>query len=67
MDGYAFVREARRLPELAAVPALMMSTEAAGSDVATAYEAGANFYLFKPIKPEQLVTAARLMAGVGAR
>lgn len=64
MDGYAFLREARRLPELAAVPALMMSTEAGGADVARAYEAGANYYLFKPIKPDLLVAAARLMTGV---
>jgi two-component system chemotaxis response regulator CheY len=67
MDGYAFLREARRLPELEAVPALMMSTEAAAQDVARAYEAGANFYLFKPIKLEPFVTAARLMAGVPER
>ena len=64
MDGYAFVRAVRQQPELRDIPALMMSTESASQDVASAYAAGANFYLFKPIQPQRLVAAARLLTGV---
>ena len=66
MDGYAFLTEARRQPTLAATPAIMMSTEAANQDVSKAYDAGANFYLFKPVDPERLVASVRLMTGVAA-
>lgn len=63
MDGYAFLAEARRQPHLAHVPAIMMSTEAGAEDVSRAWDAGANFYLFKPVDPERLAGAARLMTG----
>ena len=67
MDGYAFVRAVRRQPDLSDIPALMMSTEAAAQDVDSAYAAGANFYLFKPIQPDRLVAAARLLTGVAEK
>jgi two-component system, chemotaxis family, chemotaxis protein CheY len=63
MDGYAFLREARRQAALVGAPALMMSTEAAAADIEKAYAAGANFYLLKPIRPEPLLRAARLLTG----
>jgi two-component system chemotaxis response regulator CheY len=64
-DGYAFLRELRNgdLPQQA--PAIMISTEAELQDRARAYEAGANFYLVKPIKPEELLGYCRLMLGMG--
>ena len=67
MDGYAFVRAVRQQPDLHDIPALMMSTEAATRDVDSAYAAGANFYLFKPIQPDRLVAAARLLTGVAEK
>jgi two-component system chemotaxis response regulator CheY len=59
-DGYGFLRELRRqaLPQS---PAVMISTEAQGHDRARAYEAGANFYLVKPIKPDELLAHCRLL------
>ena len=67
MDGYSFLRQARQDPALAGVPALMMSTEGEERDVLKAYEAGANFYLFKPIRPDRFVEAVRLMTGAGVQ
>lgn len=64
MDGYTFLAQARRHPELCAVPAVMLSTEQADEDIARAYEAGANFYLTKPINPERFVATVKLMTGV---
>lgn len=64
-DGYAFLRELREQAELPQAPAIMISTEAEPQDRERAYRAGANHYLVKPIKPEQLIWACRLFLGQG--
>ena len=63
MDGYSFLKHARKAPELQAVPAIMISTEAQDADRRRAYEAGANAYLVKPVKPDQLTRYAAVMGG----
>jgi len=62
LDGYAFLRELRSQPVVQA-PAIMASTEAADSDRLKAYEAGANLYLVKPTRPEQLLLHVRALLG----
>ena len=62
LDGYGFLCELRQL-EIPQSPAVMVSTEAAAQDSAAAYQAGANGYLVKPIKPQQLLTHVRLLLG----
>lgn len=62
LDGYAFLRELRSQP-IAQAPAIMASTEAAESDRMLAYEAGANLYLVKPTRPEQLLAHVRVLLG----
>lgn len=64
MDGYTFLDQLRRSPELQHVPAIMISTEARDADQAKAYAVGANFYLVKPVSPDGLASCARLMTGV---
>jgi two-component system chemotaxis response regulator CheY len=64
MDGYAFLRRGRTMPELQAVPAVMISTESGAQDRDRAYAAGANLYLVKPVRPEVLAEVATVMAGV---
>lgn len=64
MDGYEMLRAIRRDPGIRATPALMMSTESRTGDMERAYAAGANFYLFKPIKPDVFLECVRLMCGV---
>lgn len=61
-DGYGFLRELRR-QDIPQVPTVMISTEAESQDRARAYEAGANFYLVKPIKPQDLLAHCRLLLG----
>jgi two-component system chemotaxis response regulator CheY len=64
MDGLAFLRALRRHPlPLAATPALVISTEAAPSDAASARAAGANFYLVKPVAQDILARFAELLCG----
>lgn len=67
MDGYEMIRLVREEPALAKVPVVTISTEAKESDITKAYEAGANFYLVKPVRPGELASAARLLTGVHTR
>jgi two-component system chemotaxis response regulator CheY len=66
MDGYSFVRELRRLQEVPQVPVMMVSTEAQVQDASAAQDAGANTYLVKPAKPQDLVLIAALLLGDAA-
>jgi two-component system, chemotaxis family, chemotaxis protein CheY len=64
MDGYTFLHALRaREGEIAAIPALMTSTEAGPQDMAAAYAAGANFYLVKPVSQDDLVNYANALIG----
>ncbi len=63
MDGYTFVRELRRLPQVPPALVLMVSTEAQAHDASAAQDAGANCYLVKPAKPAELVLTAALLLG----
>ena len=62
-DGYGFLSELRGRDELVQAPALMASTEAAAHDRKRAYVSGANLYLIKPMKPEELLMNCRLLLG----
>jgi two-component system chemotaxis response regulator CheY len=64
MDGFSFLRAVRgREPPIRSIPALMTSTEAGDDDRAAAREAGANFYLVKPLPEDVLTAHARALAG----
>lgn len=63
MDGYEFVRTLRGRPHHVEVPVAMISSERADSDRRHAYEAGANLYLVKPIKPDALLKLVRFATG----
>ena len=63
MDGYSFIRTLRQSPHIRQAPAMMVSTEAGEQDEVQAYKAGANLYVVKPVKPEQLVQCAELLMG----
>ena len=63
MDGYAFLREIRKRNDIHQAPAIMVSTEAEERDRQRAFAAGANFYLVKPTKPDELLQVALLMTG----
>jgi two-component system, chemotaxis family, chemotaxis protein CheY len=65
MDGLTFLGLLRQkhLP-LAAIPALVTSTEAGESDFTAARKAGANYFLVKPVSPDALVEHAKLLCGL---
>ena len=62
LDGYGFLRELRS-HDIFQAPAIMVSTEAENNDHQRAYAAGANVYLIKPVKPEQLRIHVKLILG----
>ena len=62
LDGYGFLQQLRS-EDTEQAPAVMVSTEAAELDHTKAYEAGANYYLVKPIKPVHMMTYVRLLLG----
>jgi two-component system chemotaxis response regulator CheY len=62
LDGYGFLRELRG-QDISQTPAIMISTEAEKNDHQHAFTAGANAYLVKPVKPDHLLTYAKLLLG----
>jgi two-component system, chemotaxis family, chemotaxis protein CheY len=64
MDGLSFVRALRRSPpDVATLPALMITTEAGAQDIEDARIAGANFYLVKPVSGADLLRHAAVLTG----
>jgi two-component system, chemotaxis family, chemotaxis protein CheY len=64
MDGFTFLRALRTAAvEVATLPALMISTEAATQDLGEAIAAGANFYLVKPVAEAELIRHVCLLTG----
>ncbi len=67
LDGYAFLRELRGHSDVVQQPAVMISTEAEQSDRTKAYEAGANFYMIKPTRPDTLIAHVKVLLGEPCR
>jgi two-component system chemotaxis response regulator CheY len=68
MDGLSFLRKLRQADAaIAAVPAIVTSTESREPDFLAARAAGANFYLVKPVDRGRLVTLAGMLCGVPPR
>jgi two-component system, chemotaxis family, chemotaxis protein CheY len=64
MDGFSFLRDLRRgTPDVAALPALVITTEAGDQDIHDARAAGANFYLVKPVSEAGLLRHAAVLTG----
>ncbi len=63
MDGYSFVRQLRANSELMQSPVIMVSTESEQKDIDMAIDAGANFYLIKPVKPHELRRYCLILTG----
>ena len=67
MDGLSFLRAARATPDLAGVPAVIVSSAKDEAEQARAFAAGANFFLTKPIDPALYVAVARRLCGLSPR
>jgi len=64
MDGFSFLRALRRgAPDVATLPALVITTEADAQDIDDARAAGGNFYLIKPISQPDLLRHVAVLTG----
>ncbi len=61
MDGFEFCREMRRNDKYRDIPLLIVSTESEAEDKMKGFKAGANLYLVKPVKPNDLIENVNLL------
>ncbi|MCG7601108.1 response regulator [Halomonas sp. McH1-25] len=61
-DGFSFLSNLRA-QAITQAPAVIISTEAGEQDRLQAWEAGANFYLIKPVKPDVLLQLVDMLTG----
>ncbi len=64
LDGYSFVKKLRTTDNLKQVPVIMVTTEAEDKDREKAFEVGANYYMVKPVKPDEFTKMVKLLTGV---
>ena len=62
MDGLELLRRLREDPQLSHVPVVMLTTKSQLGDIVTGFELGADDYILKPFRPEELV--ARVTAKI---
>lgn len=63
MDGWGLVRRVRSHPQLALVPFIFLSSLASADDVLRGFRLGADDYLPKPFRPEELAERVALVLG----
>ena len=63
MDGMAFVRAAKQLPNCKFVPIVFLSSEEDAAKISEAKKAGASTFLRKPFKENQLRTILQVVLG----
>ena len=66
IDGYGLLGIMRAQPGWPDVPVLMLSARSQEKDIARALEAGANDFVVKPFKPEELRQRVRRLTGTDA-
>ena len=59
IDGYQVCRHLRNNPDTATIPVLMLTAKTGGRAQMAGFESGADDYVFKPVKAEDLVTRVR--------
>mgnify|MGYP001292024582 CR=1 FL=1 len=63
MDGLTLVKSLRALPQYAAVPILILTTESSDAMKTQGREAGATGWLVKPFDPQKLIEVVRKVIG----
>jgi DNA-binding response OmpR family regulator len=59
LDGFALIKLIRNKPEWSDVPIIMLTSKSQERNIVRALEAGANDYVVKPFRPEELVARVR--------
>jgi two-component system chemotaxis response regulator CheY len=66
MDGYELTRRIRATAGYETTPIIIVSTESEAKDKSTGFEAGANLYVVKPVRLNDLAAKARMLLGVSS-
>lgn len=64
-DGFQLLQCIRAQPAWAGVPVVMLTAKSQERDCVRALDAGANDYIVKPFRPEELVARVRRLLGRG--
>jgi DNA-binding response OmpR family regulator len=59
VDGFEILKQVRATPAWVAVPVIMLTARSQETDIVRALDAGANDYVVKPFKPEELLARVR--------
>jgi DNA-binding response OmpR family regulator len=62
-DGLDVLQELRKRPAVAAIPVVLLTAKATDADVWEGWKAGADYYMTKPFKPEDLASFAHIILG----
>ena len=62
VDGFELLTEMRESPEWRRVPVLVLSSKVLEADVVRAFEIGANDYVTKPFRPQELLARINRLA-----
>ncbi|MNC92008.1 Transcriptional regulatory protein TcrA [compost metagenome] len=63
-DGYELLARIRARPGWEAVPVILLTARSQAKDIVRALDAGANDYLVKPFKPDELRARVRSSSGL---
>lgn len=63
LDGYEVLQELRKDPVTQDIPVMMLSARGLERDVISGFDFGANDYLVKPFRPEELLTRLKRLLG----
>lgn len=63
IDGYELLQALRQDPNTKDIPVMMLSARNLERDVITGFDFGANDYLVKPFRPEELLTRLKRLLG----
>jgi len=64
VHGFDLIQRIRETPGWAEVPVIMLTSKAQEQHVVRALDAGANDYVLKPFKPEELAARVRRFIGI---
>ena len=64
-DGLDVLRSLKARPDTATTPVVLLTAKATERDVHNGWEAGADYYMTKPFKPEDLTYLAHHVLGTG--
>jgi len=62
-DGLEVLEELRNSPAAAGIPVVLLTAKATDADVWEGWKAGADYYMTKPFKPEELANFAHNLLG----